>query len=192
MIFHYAGKYNGDENSLPKREHPENYVPFKEPQSMKQLAIVANVGAALTMILLAVPYILLGRKYILSDSTWIFGWILPLLTLFPHELLHAMCFKRDVYMYTNLSQGLLFVVGTEDMSRAKFIFMSLLPNIVFGFIPYIIFLLCPKLLIPGAFGMMCIGMGFGDYMNVFNALRQVPRRAKVYMSGIHSYWYIQR
>ena len=28
--FHYKGKYNGDENSLPQREHPEGYVAFKE------------------------------------------------------------------------------------------------------------------------------------------------------------------
>lgn len=190
MIFHYAGKYNGDENSLPQREHPDNYVPFKEPQNMKQLAIIANVGCILIIILLAIPYILIGRKYIFGGSVWnILEWILPCLTLFPHEMLHAICFKRDVYLYTNFSQGLLFVVGPEDMSKTRFIFMSMLPNIIFGFIPYVIFLFCPKLIVLGAMGLLCIGMGFGDYMNVFNALRQVPHGAKIYMSGMHSYWY---
>lgn len=32
MIFHYAGKYNGDENSLPYKEHHPNAIPFKEPR----------------------------------------------------------------------------------------------------------------------------------------------------------------
>ena len=28
MIFHYAGKYNGDESSLPYKEHHPNATPF--------------------------------------------------------------------------------------------------------------------------------------------------------------------
>ena len=32
MIFHYAGKYNGDESSLPYKEHHPNATPFKEPE----------------------------------------------------------------------------------------------------------------------------------------------------------------
>ena len=32
-------------------------------------------------------------------------------------------------------------------------------------------------------------MGFGDYMNVFNALTQMPRGARTYLYGFHSYWY---
>lgn len=50
--------------------------------------------------------------------------------IFPHELLHALCFKKDVYLYTNLKQGMLFVIGTETMSKGRFIFMSMLPNII--------------------------------------------------------------
>ena len=42
MIFHKAGKYNGDESTLPQREHHPNAVPFKEPKSMVMLSIIAN------------------------------------------------------------------------------------------------------------------------------------------------------
>ena len=34
MIFHYAGKYNGDESSLPYKEHHPNAIPFKEPKDI--------------------------------------------------------------------------------------------------------------------------------------------------------------
>ncbi len=81
------------------------------------------------------------------------------------------------------------VVGTEDMSRSRFVSMSMLPNLIFGFIPFIIFLFIPSLLELGILGACAIGMGAGDYYNVFNCLTQVPRGAKVYMSGLHSYWY---
>lgn len=193
MIFHYAGKYSGDESSLPQRELLPGTVPFREPESMKKLSLVANIGAGITTILLLIPYILSAKDYFLGRTMQpMIGALCSLAALFPHELLHAVCFKKDVYMYTNLKQGLLFVAGTEDMSKSRFIFMSLLPNIVFGFIPYVIFLIFPQLIGVGIFGLICIGAGFGDYMNVFNAITQVPNGAKIYMSGMHSYWHKEK
>ena len=35
MKFHYVGKYNGDENSLPQRELKEGVKKFKEPENME-------------------------------------------------------------------------------------------------------------------------------------------------------------
>ena len=111
--------------------------------------------------------------------------------LLPHELLHAACFRKDVYLYTNLRQGMLFVVGPEDMSKARFLLMSLLPNIVFGLIPYAIGMALPNMALS-AFGAICTGMGAADYNNVFNTLTQVPNGAKIYASGFNSYWYLPK
>ncbi|MDE6518919.1 MAG: DUF3267 domain-containing protein [Ruminococcus sp.] len=184
MKFHYSGKFNGDENSLPQREHPTGYVQFKEAENIKEFAIVMNIMA------MVITFILLFMvSYIAKERTSLTGIFLALVSLVPHEFLHALCFKEDVYMYTNLKQGMLFVVGTEDMSKARFIMMGLCPNIVFGFIPFILFLIFPNLTVLGTLGALAIGMGAGDYYNVFNALTQVPKDAKIYMSGFHSYWY---
>ena len=64
MIFHYAGKYNGDENSLPYKEHNPNAIPFKEPKDMKKYSLIANLGCVLIMIVLVIPFLLMGIKYI--------------------------------------------------------------------------------------------------------------------------------
>ncbi len=66
MIFHYAGKYNGDENSLPYKEHNPNAIPFKEPKDMKKYSLIANLGCVLIMIVLVIPFLLMGIKYIPS------------------------------------------------------------------------------------------------------------------------------
>ncbi|MGN0430646.1 MAG: DUF3267 domain-containing protein [Acetatifactor sp.] len=192
MIFHKAGKYNGDESTLPQREHHPNAVPFKEPKSMLLLSIIANAGAFLMIVLMGIPVFLLGREYITRDNSifLVLALWFPMLTIVPHEFLHALCFKKDVYYYTNFKQGMAFVVGTEDMSKLRFIMMSLCPNLVFGWLPYLIFLLFPNLVYVGAFGTICIGMGFGDYINVFNALTQMPKGAKTYLCGMHSFWYV--
>ncbi|MEE0441339.1 MAG: DUF3267 domain-containing protein [Thomasclavelia sp.] len=191
MKLHYRGKYNLDPATLPTCKHQTNDVKFKEVDSTKELAVIANGIAIALMILLAIP-VYLKYKGLLFDyfDEMMVGAMLPLLTMFPHELIHALCFKEDVYLYTNFKQGLLFVVGCETMSKHRFIFMSLLPNIVFGFLPYMISFLGIQYLTLAVLGVIAIGMGAGDYYNVFNALIQMPKGARTYLYQMNSYWYI--
>lgn len=191
MKLHYKGKYDLNPDSLPHGEHKEGAVKFKEAEDSKKLSIIANVASVFIMLLLAVPAFFRAKDYILEGSVQLFiGCLCSMLVLFPHELLHAVCFKKDVYLYTNWSQGMLFVVGPEDMSKARFIFMSLLPNIVFGFLPYILGMIFPKCLFLLSLGVLSAGMGAGDYYNVFNALTQMPKGARTYLYKFNSYWYM--
>ena len=57
MIFHYAGKYDGDESKLPQKEHHPHAVQFKELEDTKKLSLIANIGCVLTMALLAIPFL---------------------------------------------------------------------------------------------------------------------------------------
>lgn len=191
MKLHYRGKYNLDPATLPTCKHQPNAVKFKEVDSTKELAVIANGIAIALMILLSIP-VYLKYKGLLFDyfDEMMVGAMLPLLTMFPHELIHALCFKEDVYLYTNFKQGLLCVVGCETMSKHRFIFMSLLPNIVFGFLPYMISFLGIQYLTLAVLGVIAIGMGAGDYYNVFNALIQMPKGARTYLYQMNSYWYI--
>lgn len=193
MRFHYAGKYDLNPDSLPHDEHEPNAVRFKEPDSMKKLAVIMNLLSVVVFIPFAVLLFLrCGSNVVFRFSGMgiLLGAVLSMLSLIPHEILHAICFKGDVYMYTNLKQGMLFVAGTERMSKARFIFMSLLPNIIFGFIPFIAAMIFPTLTILGVFGVVSIASGAGDYYNVYHALTQVPNSARVYMHKMNSYWYI--
>lgn len=182
----YKGKFDGNTESIPHGEHKPGAVKFKEPEDSKKLGVIANSIAAVIMVLALVGVILRGGIGNIS----LIGIFLSYMTLFPHEILHGLCFKDEVYLYTDLKNGLLFVTGPEDMTKARFIFMSLLPNIVFGFIPYILFMINPRWKILGTFGACCISMGAGDYLNVFNALTQMPKGARTYIHGFNSWWYM--
>ena len=182
--FKIVGKYKGEEQ-LDTREHPEGYVPFKElPQNT--FAIFANIIAVVLFFLLYIAVQAIRPGTMLSGV----GFILAMLCLVPHEFLHALCFKGDVKMYQALSKGMLFVHSTEDMTKLRFVMMSLCPNIVFGLVPFVLFLIFPQLTVLGSMGMLSLAMGAGDYYNVFNALTQMPKGALTYLSGFHSYWYI--
>lgn len=184
----YKGGFDGNVDNLPGREHMPGATKFKEFENPTQMAIFANVFAiVLTVALIAVVFFYGSDPF----SMWMpLGACLSMVTLFPHEILHALCFKGEVYLYTNWSKGMLFVVGPETMSKARFVFMSLLPNIVFGFVPFILFLVVPQWSPLGWFGALCIGMGAGDYYNVFNALTQMPKGARTYLYKFNSYWYM--
>ena len=187
MRLHYKGKFDGNVDNLPKGEleKHENAVKFKEIDDIKKLMIIMNIVAFIVILILGVVYVFrIGSS---AQFSWI-GIIISFLTLFPHEFLHAICFKEDVDMY--LADGGAFVCGTETMSKFRFVFMSLLPNIIFGFIPFIIFLVFPNMIILGTIGVVCISMGVGDYYNVFNALTQMPKGARCFMEKQNSYWYM--
>lgn len=188
MKFHFNGKFDGNADSLPSREHEEGYVPFKEPDEKKMMIVINVIAFAITIPLI----ILVSAVSTLNGENsfwqiWV-ALIAFLLSMFPHEVLHALCFKSDVYMYTYLSKGACFVVGPELMSKSRFVFMCMLPNIVFGFVPFIVWLIFPNLAFFGYLGALAIGAGGGDYMNVFNCLTQVPNGAKTYMHGMNSFW----
>ncbi len=190
MRLHYKGAYDLDPASLPHAPHRPGAVPFREAKDTKALSMIANGLCVLIIILLAAPAFQRCRGTF-NTGQMIAGCFLPMAVLLPHELLHAVCFREDVYIYTNLRQGMLFVVGPEDMSRSRFIFMSLLPNLVFGLTPYIIGMALPNMALA-MFGAICTGMGGGDYYNVFNTLTQVPKGGRVYNHGFNSYWYLPK
>lgn len=191
MKLHYKGEYDLNPDSLPHGEHQPDAVAFKEAKDTKTLAYIANGVCVALIVLLAIPVIIRCRQYF-GGWQLMGGCLCSMLILFPHELLHAICFKEDVYLYTNWKQGLLFVVGPETMSKARFIFMSLLPNIVFGLIPYVIGLVFPHLVFFAALGTLAIGMGAGDYYNVFNTLAQMPKGARTYLYKFNSFWYMPK
>lgn len=197
MRLHNAGKYSGDENSLPQREHPEGYVPFKEAEDMKQfsrqMAIISIIAVIIMLVIFYIRLLIYMRHTGFINLNFALpGLVIYLVTLIPHEVLHAIWFKEDVYYYHNLKQGMLFVVGTEDMSKWKFVLMSMCPNILFGFIPFILYLIWPNLTVLGFWGAMAIASGVGDYTNVYHCITQVPKGGVTYMSGMHSYWYMPK
>ncbi|MGM9959942.1 MAG: DUF3267 domain-containing protein [Allobaculum sp.] len=195
MRLHYKKQFNGDVDSLPKHEHEPGAVKFKEINDFKKLSIILNAVSIVLMIGLVIIDYLVFKNFNLFSIPSLIGIILSLVVLFPHELLHAVCFKEDVELYTALDKGMLFVTGTETFSKAHFIWMSLCPNIVFGFIPWILGLtfqnwIGAETLV--ALGTIAIAMGIGDYYNVLHALTQMPKGSRCYMYGMNTYWYMPK
>ena len=116
MKFHYMGKFDGNMDSLPKREHETGAVMFKEPDNIEKFSKLMNIFSIIVFVVLIVISYCIGKSFLFD----IWGWLLFMACLVVHEFLHAICFKEDVYMYNNLKQGNLFVVGNESMTKFRF------------------------------------------------------------------------
>ena len=108
MKLHYMGKYDLNPESIPAKPHKPNYVRFKEPEDSKKLSAVATAIVIPILVVLCIPIFLTGDQNLHINI--LIAMLLSFLVLFPHELLHAICFKEDVYLFTNFKQGMLFVV----------------------------------------------------------------------------------
>ena len=188
MRLHYKGKFDKNPESIPAKPHKPNCVKFKESEDSKKLAKKINIIAIPLVLIFYLPILLTDFQNTCSLS--VPALLLFLLGLFPHEILHAICFKEDVYLFTKFSHGRWFVAGPEDMSKSRFIFMSLLPNIVLGFIPYLLYLINRDWTLLGVFASFSITAGAGDYLNVFNAITQMPKGSRTYLHHFNSYWYL--
>ena len=195
----YRGRYTG-ESQLPRADLPPGAVPFREPADTAALNLAAMKWSLLALAAaaaLGVVTIPLRGGLVLGAGFWFMaGFAASFLTLLPHELLHGLCFGRgaEVHLFVSPKDLMAFVVCTRPVSKARFILMSLLPNLIFGWLPFLLWCLTPY---SGAgsdillwFSSCCISFGGGDYLNVWNALRQMPRGSVQQISGFHSYWYM--
>ena len=194
MRFHYAGKYSGNEEDLPQRDPmPEGAVQFRESESTFMMSVIASVIGVVLFV--ALYFVILWRvpsyDFFATPGSLI-AMLLALAASVPHEFMHAMWFREDLYMYSNLRQGMLFVVGPEDMGKWRFIWMSVFPALVLGVLPFVAFLLNPAWTGLGVFGAMSFVAASGDFINVFNALMQMPAGSQTFLSGMHSYWYLPK
>lgn len=196
MKLRFMKEFDGDMTKLPQRI-VDGSVQFREPENMNVFGLVANIAGTALMAACIVPVVIVsgGFKAIFADFLrgylqFIIAFALCIIIMPVHECVHASFFRGEVRFYTYLKKGLMFVVGTEDMSKLRFVIMSLMPTILFGFIPFILFFFFPSQLWLGITGAINIGSGMGDFINVFNAITQMPKGALTYMSGHHSYWYM--
>lgn len=183
MKLKFKGIYNNTETLLAK-EHSKNAIKMKE-LDLKQMSVYFNIGYIVMAIILLIIFKIRAN----NSFNAIGAFLLWIITMIPHEIIHASCFKEEVYFYIYPKTGL-FIYGNEIMSKKRYIFMTLLPNLIFGFLPYIVFLFFPQYTILGSLGVLTISSGIGDYYNIYNAITQVPNGGKIYMYELETHWYM--
>jgi hypothetical protein len=197
----FKGKYVNEEQ-LPKGVLPENAVKFIEPETPKELkrkALLFVIPAVALIFIITVLSFLIheNRKIELDFFTYVISTVLYISAILPHEILHGVCFGKDaeVELYYSIKNMMAFVVCTEPVSKARFIWLCLCPNVVLGWLPLLLWAVLPGIkLVSGVlyiFSIFMIISGIGDYLNVYNAAKQMPKGSYQQLSGFHSYWFVK-
>lgn len=193
------GKYTGPEQ-LSAADLPKNAVRYKEPETPTQLNLVASLFTLPAVIIcLGALYLKFGRITFEDFFDMYNLWALlgAILIIVPHEMLHAICFPKNavVELWYSLKNMMAFVHSVTPTPKGRFIFLSILPTLVFGIAPLIVWLIIPTTNMAlssflFSFAALNLLLGVGDYLNIYNTLRQVPNGAMTVLSEFHSYWYL--
>lgn len=181
----FKGPYTVDDK-LPHEEIKKhtNAVKFKEFENTAKFLVQINL---LSFLILAFT---MGTFHFLAGITHISlsGVLLIFLSMIPHEYIHATFFKNRAYLY--LHKYALIITGTEPMTKNRYIAMVTTPAIIFGFLPFLLFILNPELTILGTFGAIALPMCLGDFYNAYNCYTQVPADGLCFMSKQNTYWFV--
>ena len=196
----WKGKFKNVEQLKEAEELPERANKFEEPDSLGWFLLNASIFIIPIVFLLFVVVNfksnINGGVSVIADKNHMYGVVFALIAIIPHELLHAVCFPKGsrVEVWYSLKNLAAFVYCSDPMTKKRFVFMSFFPNLVLGFIPMIIWIFTPvkyELLNINLlyFAGLNILSGMGDYLNMYNAIKQVPKNGTVQNSGFNSYWY---
>ncbi len=188
MKLKYMGKYSGKPENIPLGERAPENVTFREPIT----AGASFIYCILLVLFFHLIYYTWTKASGKTIDVWqvAFGILLSFLALFPHQIIHALFFKSEVRFYSGLRLGLIFVSDPEEMSKLRFILMTITPSILFGFIPLILFFIFPNVLFLGVFGFLSVHLD--DCANAIIALFKTPKGERIYIHSFFSYWYISQ
>lgn len=141
-------------------------------------------------------FLLHGKESFTNIRFSVWGLILSFFSVVPHEMIHAVSYGRNatVDFYYNIKHFTAFVISNAPLSRWRLVLTYALPNLILGWLPLLIWTLIPyNELFSNAlltYSFFVIIYGCGDYMGIYDTLRNVPKNAIVQNSGSNSYWYI--
>lgn len=203
----YKGVYK-DESQLPKGNLPHNAVKFIESKNPSEL-FVATLFCTLPILFIIMLFVICNMLlyngfptagdmlYLIVNNIggMLLGFIVSFLFLIPNVLLRSICFGKnaEVELFLAPSQLMLFAVSVEPITKARFICLSSLPSLAFGWIPLLIWTIIPYSEVSAflfSFACFSILFGVGDYLNIVNAIRQMPKGSMQQLSGFNSYWFI--
>ncbi len=195
MKIHYLGIYEkskdrvNDFDYLSPEHKPNAQRPPKLPKCYDLIVGLLNIVIGLSLFVFAIYY----GKLNISDPHDVFyiliAAILALLLTYLHEFIHALCMGGDVIMFTSIKNMCLMVNSYREYTKTHYILMNLLPNIILGFIPFIIFLIFPEFAFVGLIGALQISVGIDDYVKVLRCILHLPKGWKIYSHKDGLFWY---
>lgn len=180
---------------------PENAFVFSNlPESAKPLQ---NPNSAWSMYLLIVPVLLIAYAAIQIRISYVEGIMFSQTALFVgvglsvifsivHEFIHAIFCPKGATIFVYFTSAGISLVPACKLSKGRYILVALMPTIVLGIIPLIIWMCFPGMSvtvgsISFAFSIGSLSMCIGDIHNVILAVIKMPKDSVLVTSEMNCY-----
>ena len=200
------GKYKNEEQLIHGKELPTGAVQFKEGETIREafnLGFLLSLPIMIPMIAISIVRCSKMEKQLEFGVSFVVAAVITLLLgqilTYVHEFIHAIFYPKEAEkdIWKDSSQGAYFVYCDARVSKCKFIVLCLAPCVILGIVPFAIwYMIAPLLNVEWVIWIMVLTwmltfMSMGDFANAYNAIKQVPKDAKIFNYGMHSYWIIE-
>lgn len=203
----WQGISANDINMELKADVPSNAVKIEQPETTSDFLMKSNIFIIPIMLILIATIVIIKKKTKIELDKKIFrkgiviGGLFGLLFIIVHEFIHALFYPNGstVNIGVVLNPFYAYVSSVDSISRNSFILMSIMPFLILGLIPFVLFIYYfliyyfPKnSKIAGILLGFCImGLigGTPDLYNICNIGKQVPIDAIIINSENLTYWY---
>ncbi len=189
-------KGNLEEKNMPTTEIPKNAQELGGESDLKKIKVHALMYLFPIWILQG---ILIYTKTVIypenevSTKFQLISFVIILLTIIPHEFLHAICFPKNATVYLFTIKTGMAVMCTEPITKRRFCVLLLLPCLVLGVIPLVVWLfLADSFLANVLYNVGCGGIFVSiiDFYSLSIIRKEMPKGSYIISSGNNSYWYM--
>lgn len=192
MKVKWKGKLS-ETNTFPTTEIPSNAVQFLEPKSNLEyyIWVIPILIFVLGCVYIKANFISEFRLNMLGIGI---GFLVILPCLIIHELLHVVCFPPNAKVEIFYSAAGMSVVTSTPIPKARYIFTLLLPALILGIIPLLIWFFIPvdyKTLNSAWFILSIgnLGGAVADFYNLVHVIKEMPKGSVMQVSGLKCYYY---
>ena len=181
MKIKYMGKLDPETNPLPTNKLKEGAIRFNEPTDRKKQNIQTSIVTFIIICIMFVPEYLnvLFRDVDSMDLSNLFSYFILANILLVLSKLCQFYFYKEIYMFKIPRVGFAGVYTTE-FTKKKYIAINLIPDILFGLVPYYISLTKCKFFL-GMAAMFVVANSAVDFMNVYHAFVEMPPGSKTFL-----------
>lgn len=195
----FKGNYTSDEQLIKRKHIPDDAVEFGIVSNLHYefgrgflmlIPVFAGMVATTLFKLKGIDYHLtMGIDLLLSFVIVIVS--VSVLTM-VHEIIHALFYplSSEKGIWKSNEQGAYFVYCEDEISKTRFLILSLAPMFILGIIPFAVWLLLPNIIpmpyniaVPIVFWLMTL-VSMGDVANVYHVLREVPKKSNIFNYGL--------
>lgn len=198
-----GGKLTNEQQLIESSVLPANAVQFEEGEDITEVLKTGGlIGLPILIVMLGAGIHRLSNLDCKVTFDFKFACIaIATIILFKifiniHEIIHCMFYplKGRKVIWNDVKSGAYLAYCDMEVSKIRFIIISLAPAVIIGLFSYALwYIFVPVLMNEIAlcwllFSWISVAVSVGDFTNIYNTIKQVPKGAKVKNYGYHSYW----